>query len=172
MESMAKRLGETAHCSPLLRKARKHGVFTTAHLVQLAVKRGCRHYAGIFDEPVTDPGREVIADEELVVLLLLGEQPFEPVAIRCAAQLLSACEGARLARLAQRERIARPLAYLAEAGRTRDPDHAAFWTDLLGRLEKTRAIPPGRLPHWSRFVSQTGITRESPGRTVWLRASP
>ena len=171
MESMAQRLGETAHCSPLLRKARKHGVATTPQMVQLAVARGCRHYAGVFDTPVVDPGADVISDEELVTLLLLGEHSFEPFAVRCAAQLLTACDPAWLVRLARQEWVTRALAYLATAGRDNDPANATFWNDLITRLENPRAVPPGRLPHWSRFVSQTGCTRQGPGRTVWLRAT-
>jgi hypothetical protein len=172
MESMAQRLGETAHCSPLLRKARRLGVSSTSQLIQLAAGRGCRHYAGIFDEVVSDPGLDVLRNEELVVLLLLGEQPFEPFAVRCAAQLLNACDAAHLAGLAKRERVNRVLAYIADAGSAQNPENAEFWRDLRRLLGATKPIPPGRLPHWTRFVAQTGITRQGPGRTVWLQASP
>jgi hypothetical protein len=36
-------------------------------------------------------------------------------------------------------------------------------------------VPPvagGRLPHWSRFVLQTGITRHGPGSVRWLHPNP
>ncbi|MGH8017171.1 MAG: hypothetical protein ACREIA_02605 [Opitutaceae bacterium] len=168
---MAQRLGETAHCSPLLRRARRFGISSTAHCIQLAVKRGARHYAGIFDAKVADPGPQALSNEELVALLLLGERPFEPFVVRCAAQMLNICDGARLARVAERERVTRTLAYIADAGRAQDSEHAKFWEDLRRHLGESRPVAAGRLPHWTRFVAQTGMTREGPGRTVWLRAS-
>jgi hypothetical protein len=167
---MAKRLGETAHCSPLLRKARRHGISTVTELVQLAVARGCSHYAGIFPDSAVDPGLGAISDEELVTLLLLGEHPFEPFAVRCAAQLLTSCDGVRLARLAERERVARALSYIVEAALAHDPEGAQIWRTLRAALGTQRPVPAGRLPHWSRFVSQTGVTRRGPGRIVWLTA--
>ncbi len=172
MESMAQRLGETAHCSPLLRKVRRLGISSTSQLIQLAARRGCRHYAGLYDEAVIDPGLAVLSNEEIVALLLLGEQPFEPFTVRCAAQLLNTCDSVRLARLAERERVKRTLAYIVDAGCAQDPENAEYRKNLRQLLGATRPVPPGRLPHWTRFVAQTGVTRQGPGRTVWLRASP
>ena len=172
MESLAQRLGDTAHRSPLLRKARRHGLSSVPEFVQLAVLRGCRHYAGIFTVPVADPGCSVISNEELVTLLLLGEQSFDPFAVRCAAQLVTACEIPRLATLAARERVQRSLAYIADAAALHDPGGAPFWTQLRAALGAQRPVPAGQLPHWTRFVSHTGVTRQGPGRVTWLGVRP
>ncbi len=172
MKSLADQLGETAHCSLLQRKARRLGVPDLAAAIRLAVARGARHYASAWAPAESDPGPDALPDEELVALLLLGAHPFEPFAIRCAAQLVSRCDPARLARLARLERVARPLAHIAGAGLAHDPARAAQWRDLLGRLGRLPPVPAGRLPHWTRFVSHSGLTRRGGPRTDWLHAAP
>ena len=170
--TLAQQIGETAHCSLLQRKARRHGLTDLPSVMQLAVARGARHYASIYAAAEFDPGAEAISHEELVALLLLGSQPFEPFAVRCAAQLISLCDLPRLSRVARRERVGRQLAHIARAGAAHDSAQAARWQALLGLLGSPAAIAPGRLPHWSRFVSQSGITRLGTPHTEWLHASP
>jgi hypothetical protein len=45
-DTLAYRLGTTAHVSPLLMKARRLGLRVPEDLCELAVQRGCRYYAG------------------------------------------------------------------------------------------------------------------------------
>lgn len=170
MRSLAYQLGETAHHSLLLRKARRLGVSDLTAAMRLAVARGAWHYASLWVPAESDPGLAALRNEELVALLLLGAHPFEPFAIRCAAQLVSRCDPARLARLARLERVSRPLAHIARAGLAHDPARASDWRDLLDRLGSPRQAPAGRLQHWSRFVSHSGITRDGSPRTDWLHA--
>lgn len=173
MTTLAKTLGETAAVSPLLRRARVLGVFSLPELIAVAVARGCRHYAvpaGAMT--VRDPGRDAITDEELVVLLLLGEHAYEPTAVRCAAQLLGsgAIDVPKLVALARRERCGRVLAYIAEAGMAHDEKAPAFWRELRERLGAGVLVPEGVMPHWTRFVALSGVQRHSRRPTsVWLR---
>jgi hypothetical protein len=168
MATLAQEPGEISHCSVLLRKARGEGLRSTADLIRLAVSRGCRHYAPAFPPLEVDPGMLVISNEELVSLLLLGSNEFEPIAVRCAAQLAGSCDATQLARVARRERVGRPLAYIAKAGLVHDSQRKDFWNELLRGLGEQLPVVDGVLPHWSRFVSQTGVTRFGGGNVQWL----
>jgi hypothetical protein len=170
--TLAQQIGETAHCSLLQRKARRHGLADLTSIMRLAVARGARHYAPVYPPAESDPGVEAISHEDLVALLLLGAQPFEPFALRCAAQIISLCDLGRLSRLARRERISRPLAHIARAGAAHDSGQAARWQELLQLLGSPLPVPSGRLPHWSRFVSHSGTTRSGTPHTDWLHACP
>ena len=170
--TLAQQIGETTHCSLLQRKARRHRLTDLTSIMRLAVARGARHYASVCLPAEFDPGVEAISDEELVALLLLGAQPFEPFAIRCAAQILSLCDLPRLSLIVRRERVARPLAHIARAGLAHDASQAARWRELLRLLGDPATVAPGRLPHWSRFVSHSGVTRDGSPRTDWLHAAP
>lgn len=168
MATLARELGEISHCSVLLRKARKVGLDSPSDFIRLAVARGCKHYAPAFPPIESDPGVAVISNEELVALLLLGSNEFEPIAVRCAAQLAGDCSIKPLARIAKRERTERPLAYIAKAGSAYDESNGAFWDELLSQLGSQHPVADGILPHWSRFVSQTGVTRMGGGSVKWL----
>lgn len=170
--TLAQQIGETAHCSLLQRKARRHRLTDLTSIMRLAVARGARHYASVCLPAEFDPGVEAISHEELVALLLLGAQPFEPFAIRCAAQIITLCHLPRLSLIARQERVSRPLAHIARAGVAHDTRQMARWHELLGLLGSPAPVPPGRLPHWSRFVSHSGTTRLGTPRTDWLHASP
>ena len=168
MATLAQELGEIAHCSVLLRTARGLGFYTSSDFIRLAVARGCRHYAPAFPPIGCDPSLAVLSNEELVALLLLGSNEFEPIAIRCAAQLAGSCDIEQLASVARRERVGRPLAYIARAGIDYDSSNREFWNGLLDRLGEQPPVTEGILPHWSRFVSQTGVTRFGDGSIQWL----
>ena len=168
MPTLAQELGEISHCSALLRRARSLGFASTADLIRLAVARGCRHYSPAFPPIDADPGIAAISNEELVSLLLLGSNEYEPIAIRCAAQLAGDCDAGVLSRVAKMERVGRPLAYIAKAGSVHDLSHKAFWNQLLERLGAQLPVSDGVLPHWSRFVLQTGVTRSGGGNVQWL----
>ncbi|MDI1249516.1 MAG: hypothetical protein PSV13_11685 [Lacunisphaera sp.] len=154
------------------RKARRHGLADLTSIIRLAVARGARHYASVYPPAESDPGAEAISHEELVALLLLGAQPFEPFALRCAAQIISRCDLHRLSLIARRERVSRPLAHIARAGVAHDSGQAARWLQLLQLLGSPPPVPSGRLPHWSRFVSHSGTTRLGIPHTDWLHARP
>ncbi len=172
MITLAQQIGETAHCSLLQRKARRHHLTDLTSIMRLAVARGARHYASVYPPAGSDPGVEAISHEELVALLLLGAQPFEPFALRCAAQIITLCDPCRLSLIARRERVSRPLAHIARAGAAHDSGQTARWLELLRLLGSPLPVPSGRLPHWSRFVSHSGITRSGLPRTDWLHACP
>ena len=140
--TLARQIGETAHCSLLQRKARRHGLADLTSIMRLAVARGARHYASVYPPAERDPGVEAISHEELVALLLLGAQPFEPFALRCAAQIISLCDLHRLSLIARRERISRPLAHIAHAGAAHDSEQTARWQELLRLLGSPPRFPP------------------------------
>jgi hypothetical protein len=170
MATLAKELGETSHCSALLRVARLMDLNSTGDFIRLAVARGCFHYGPGYPPAKTDPGLDVISNEELVALLLLGSNEYEPFAIRCAAQLIGSCEAKSLAIVARRERVERSLAYIANAADKYDASNRDFWRQLLDYLGEQAPIRDGIMPHWSRFVSQTGITRGGQGSITWLNS--
>jgi hypothetical protein len=174
-ETLGRRMGQTRHVSPLRRHAAEHGLRDAWDLLTLAVQRGCRHCAGVAPaRGVTDPGERVLANEELAVLLLAGENRFEPFLIRAAAELLRVVpmDVRRLAWLARRERVTRVLAYIACAGAQHDPEGGAFWRELVAALGPVAPVAPGVLPHWSRFVALRGVARG--GRALgnrWIGAA-
>jgi hypothetical protein len=168
MATLARELGEPSHCSALLRGARFVGLNSTDDFIRLAVARGCYHYSPGFPPSKNDPDLAVISNEELVALLLLGSNEYEPFAIRCAAQLAGKCDAKSLALVARRERIGRSLAYIADAACKYDARNKGFWAKLLDYLGDQAPVPDGIMPHWSRFVSQTGVTRGGKGSITWL----
>lgn len=168
MATVSQELGEISHCSALLRGARLAGFYTPADFVRLAVARGCRHYAPAFAPLDDDPGIAVISNEELVALLLLGSNEYEPFAIRCAAQLAGSCDAELLALAATRERVERVLVHIAKLGVIYDPPHKSHWSKVIELLGEQMPIADGIMPHWSRFVSQTGVTRSGGGSIQWL----
>jgi hypothetical protein len=114
-----------------------------------------------------------LGNEELTILLLIGENPYEPTAIRCAAQLARArgTRPDRLARLAVLEKCERVLVHIARAGAAHDPDGVGFWNEILRLLPDQPQREEPCLPHWSRFVSMPGIQRQGPIPARWLTPS-
>jgi len=172
--ALARRLGDTVHVSPLLRKiiqmsgcpADRVGEW----LLKCAVRRGASHYERDFPGDLP-PDHPELADEELGVALCLGQHPYNSVFIRAAAQLLSSpgIDPPRLARLAVMERVEPVLLYVAAVAARYAPE-AQPWSYLLHHLPNRLACPADALPHWSRFVSQTGVTPYGGGPDIqWLR---
>jgi hypothetical protein len=171
--TLAQKLGTTAHLSPLLRKVRRLGL-EAPQLRQLAVQRGCRHYETGDEpaEPLADQAQ--LSNEELAVALLLPGWPYEPHNLRCGAAMLGAPgnDPARLAFMAVRERCEVPLRQIAESGRRFEPD-IPFWQQLLAHLPATPAPPTGVLPHPTRYVAMTGLTRRGSELLIeWQRPKP
>jgi hypothetical protein len=172
--TLAQTLHTTTPLSPLLRKARRLGVHTVNDMIRLAAQRGCRHYAPQPDARSLSISSGQLGDDELTILLLVGENPYEPAAIRCAAQLARSprVNPARLARLAIMENCERVLTHIARAGAGHDPEGTSFWIDLLNRLPASPPREEPALPHWSRFVSMPGIQRSGPAAIRWLVPRP
>lgn len=171
MPSLALQLGETAPTSHLIRKARRFGIVGWNAFIELASIRGCDHYKPSAPQGIEDPGQEHISDTELVILLLLGENAYSPMAIRCAAQLARSphVDAIQLANLAIRHKTSRVLSHIAHAALSHDAEGAAFWRILLQHLPASshRTSEP-HLPHWSRFVSMPGFQRNGPAPIRWL----
>jgi hypothetical protein len=126
----------------------------------------------------TSPAPE-ISNEELAIGLLSPCHPYDPLFIRVGAQLLSSHQSnpETLARLAEMERCAALLKYIATCGRATEPENP-FWQDILQYLTtKLRTHPefPESRIHISRFRSETGIAnpfKPSAPKVVWLRPHP
>jgi hypothetical protein len=67
------------------------------------------------------------------------------------------------------ERVEPVLLHIATVAARFAPE-AQPWSYLLRHLPKRLACPQNALPHWSRFVSQTGVTSFAGGPDIkWLR---
>src|SRR2546422_2002792 len=90
--TLARKLGDVTHVSPLLRKVRELSGCTDEQvgewLLKCAVERGATHYRRTFD-PHLPPDNPALTNEELGAALCLNHHPFNPMFIRAAAQLLS-----------------------------------------------------------------------------------
>ncbi len=172
-ETLAAKLGESAHVSPLLRKAMRLSGCSVERvgewLLKCAVKRGASHYTRDFDIELP-PDADELSDEELGVALCLGELAYDSAFIRAAAQLLSSpqIDSARLTRLAVMERVEPILLHIAAAAE-RVASDAQPWADLRAQLHSRKSERLDSMLHWSRFVSQTGVTPHGGGPSIkWL----
>lgn len=181
-ETLAHKLGTTAHISPLLIKARRLGLRGVRDLERLAIERGCRYYdlQGDSQRVREDaPGfgssraREstALSNEELAVALLSICLVRDQHRLRLGAAMLGA-EGnspSRIARLAVQERCEVVVRHVAQCGHTVEPENA-FWADLLAYLPDTTQPPVDTLPHITRFVAMTGFTRRGRETVMqWIR---
>ena len=168
--TLGEKLGFAPGTSRLLEKARSLGLGSGELLESLGVARGCRHYSLPSDTEV-ELSEEAFSNEELAIALLSPELPYSPRGIRIAANLVGAV-GNRprdLADLATSERAVEQLRYIANAGHSFEPQHS-FWPDLLSFLPESRVLETGVMPHPTRFVSMTGMTRNGVEKViVWLR---
>ena len=169
--TLAEKLGTTSHLSPLLMKARRLGLVSAEALESLAVARGCWHYR--HPEMVAPQGVSEVQfnNEELAVALLSPCLPYSPHTIRVGAAMLGATgnDPESLAWLATTERCGPQARYIARAATGFEPENP-FWTDLLRQMPEVPEPQDGVMPHPTRFVSMTGITRAGAQRqTVWIR---
>lgn len=171
--TLAQKVGDVTHESPLLRKVRDLSGCSLESLGQwllkCAVERGASHYQKDFrsDLPADTPA---LSNEELGIALCLGHLPWNPMFIRAASQILSApdVDARKLARLAEMERVEPILLHIAESAARVAPTQEP-WETLRSVLPRRHKIKSDSLPHWSRFVSQTGVTAfGDPGRIDWL----
>jgi hypothetical protein len=169
--TLAQRLGETLHLSPLRRKllqASGAGEHLPQWLLKVAVERGASHYRRDFD-PAFPPDNPTLTNEEVAVGLCLGQMPDDPTLIRAAIQLLSSpkTDLARLMRLARQERVETVLRYAADACLKVDPALEP-WATIRRELHSRREVPDGLLPHWSRFAALIGLTRQGMAPPAWI----
>lgn len=173
MPTLAQTLQTTGPVSLLLRKARRMGLRDTADYIALAVARGCIHYRAAAKSGAK-PREADLGNDELTILLLIGENPYDPTAIRCAANLARSPDirPERLARLAVMEKCERVLAHIARAGAAHDSEGRCFWNEILRLMPAQPARREADLPHWSRFVSMPGIQRHGVVPATWLVPRP
>jgi hypothetical protein len=171
---LARRLGDTVHVSPLLRKiCQMSGCpedCVGEWLLKCAVRRGASHYERDFSQNLP-PDHPELSHEELGVALCLGQHPYNSSFIRAAAQLLSSpsTDAPRLTRLAVMERVEPVLLHIAAIAARFAPGTEP-WSYLLSHLPHRLSDRSDSLPHWSRFVSQTGVTPFEGGPDIkWLR---
>jgi len=170
-DSLALRLGTTTHLSPLLRKARRLGLDAQG-LERLALQRGCDYYRK-HDEPLPPAtvSEGQFSNAELAIALLNPALRYQPQTLRLGAAMLGAprLDPLEIADLSKWERCEAIVRYVAAAGNRFEP-HNSFWKDLLGLLP---AGPPPKssvVPHPTRFVAMTGITRHAVKTlTEWIR---
>ncbi len=168
--TLAAKLGTTTHLSPLLRKARGLSL-GTEDLETLAIQRGCDYYHNGDPLPPSQVTLSQFSNAELAIALLNPAMPYDPQTVRLGAAMLSAHGNApeEIAHLAVMERCEALVRYISEAGRGFEPDNP-FWPRLLKLLPPTRPLKSGVVPHPTRFVAMTGLTRRGAGTVVeWIR---
>ncbi len=178
--TLARRLGTTHHLSPLLLKAKRLGINSSEDLERLAISRGLRYYDPFGDSAASlagrsdsqdAPGRDIFTNEELAVALLSPAAPYSMQRLRMSAAMIAA-DGNNpdtIARLAKWERSESIIRHLATCGRQAEPENP-FWNELIARLPESSPHPADRLPHLSRFVAMTGLTRSGKGPEMkWVR---
>lgn len=171
--TLAKKLGTTTHLSALLKKAQRLGLGAEG-LEWLAIQRGCDYYDGGRATATLDVSREAFSDAELAVALLSPALRYRPQSLRLGAAMAGSERNSpeELAYLAVQERAEIPLRYVAEVARKFEPENP-FWPRLLARLPATPPPKPGVMPHATRFVAMTGLTRRGKETVVeWIRPTP
>ena len=172
--TLAERLGTTPHISPLLQKAKRFGLRSPELLEGLGVARGCQHYWSPELVSVPAVSESDFSNEELAVALLSPCLAYSPHTIRVGAAMLGATGNdiTLLARLAVAERCVTQIRYVAGAARQFEPNNP-FWRQLLDALPQSPPLKDGVMPHPTRFVSMTGMTRAGVRPvTIWNRPHP
>lgn len=177
MDTLAQHLGTTAHMSPLLMKAKRLELARPEDLETLAVARGCRYYdaeagsSSRSDRDAPQVSREEFSDVELAMALLSIALPKSQWRLRLGGAMLAA-EGNKaedILRLARMERCEIVTRHVARCGATVEPDNP-FWRRLLAGLPRTEEAKPDVLPHLTRFVAMTGLTRNGSETVMqWIR---
>jgi hypothetical protein len=168
--TLATKLGTTTHLSALLRKAQRLGLEADG-LERLAIQRGCDYYHNGDSLPPAHVSIDEFSNAELAIALLNPALRYHPQTLRLGAAMLSA-EGNsadQIARLATMERCEAVVRYVAGAGKKCEPQNS-FWTQLLELLPTTSPPKSGVVPHPTRFVAMTGMTRRGVETVVeWIR---
>jgi hypothetical protein len=179
-ETLAQRLGTTPHLSPLLMKAKRLGLSAPEDLERLAVRRGLRYYGGPEDGRVMEGSaysarcavsEADLSNEELAMALLALALPFSQFRLRMGAAMLSArgTSPIVLGTLALQERNESVIKHIATCGQQVEPENL-FWRELLDKVASAKVYPPDVLPHITRFVAMTGVTRRGKETVMqWIR---
>jgi hypothetical protein len=171
-DTLAAKLGTTTHLSPLLRKAQKLGLDAEG-LERLAIQRGCDYYHDGTPLPPAPVSESQFSNEELSIALLNLALRYHPQTLRLGAAMLGA-EGndpGKIAHLAKLERSEPVIRYVASAGLKYEPGNP-FWPQLLSLLPATESLKSGVVPHPTRFIAMTGLTRRGVETvTEWIRPS-
>ncbi|MBM3832469.1 MAG: hypothetical protein FJ403_04180 [Verrucomicrobia bacterium] len=171
--TLAAKLGTTTHISPLLQKARRLGL-GQRELEILAVQRGCNYYHDGSPLPPMLVSSEQFSNAELAIALLNPALRYDPQTIRLGAAMLSAPGNLpeELARLSLLERCQAVVRYVAEAGGKFEPQNH-FWINLLNLLPSVASPKSSVVPHPTRFVAMTGMTRRGIETIIqWIRPGP
>ncbi len=180
-ETLAQRLGTTAHISPLLMKARRLGLSKPEDFERLAVQRGLRYYDCLGDSSVVREEPEsqncdrlnTLSAEELAGALASLSFPYSQLRLRMAAAVLATHGNSpeKLAQLARAERCEAVFAHIARCGARVEPENP-FWKSLLAHLPCLPEARQDLLPHITRFVAMTGFTRRGKETVMqWIRPS-
>jgi hypothetical protein len=171
--TLAQKVGDVTHFSPLLRKVRELSGCSLDDLpewlLKCAVERGASHYRRKFD-PDLPTDNPALTNEELGAALCLAHLPFNPIFIRAAAQLLSdkRTDPEVLIRIATMERCEPILLHISHAAEKVAPREEP-WISLRRSLFTRHHVRTDSLPHWSRFVLQSGFTPAGKGTHIqWL----
>ncbi len=173
LPTLAAKLGMTTHMSGLLIKARRLGLDAEA-LERLAIQRGCDYYGGSEPLPPATVTQEHFSDAELAMALLNPALRYHPQTIRLGAAMLGSVRNTpeEIARLAKYERSESLVRYVAEAGRRFEPQNE-FWERLLALVPEGPRPDSSVVPHPTRFVAMTGMTRRGVERIIqWIRPQP
>jgi hypothetical protein len=168
--TLATKLGTTTHISPLLHKAHRLGLDAEG-LERLAIQRGCDYYHSGDPLPPPEVSLDAFSNAELAVALLNPALRYKPQTLRLGAAMLGAADISphEVARLAEMERSQAVVRYVAAAGKRFEPQNP-FWQALLDLLPSTPPPKSSVVPHPTRFVAMTGLTRRGVETVVeWIR---
>lgn len=176
---LAHRMGTSAHLSPLLRKARRLGVRDARDLESLAIKRGLSYFGSPGKErdevskqsTMSAENTSFFTNEELAIALINPAAPYSLNRIRMAGALMAeeGISAAQIIRLARMERCEAIVRHIAMCGAKVEPTNP-LWKFLLDNLPERPPTNPDVLPHISRFVAMSGITRYGRQNTMqWIR---
>lgn len=123
------------------------------------------------DQPTSTMDPSHFTNEELVIALINPAAPYSLTRLRMAAAIIGAdgVSPEKIIRLARQERCESVVTHIARCGNTVEPDNP-FWQTLLENLPNTPHPNPDVLPHISRFVAFSGITRNGRENSMqWIR---
>jgi hypothetical protein len=168
--TLGEKLGMTTQASALLQKAERFGLCAD-DLENLAVQRGCDYYSSTKYVPGAQIQISEFSNEELAIALLSPALRYSPQTIRFGAAMLGA-EGNKpdcIVRLAKLEGCEAIVRYIAEAGHKYEPENL-YWSKLLAMIPHLSLSRSGVVPHPTRFVTMTGITRRGVDTVIqWIR---
>jgi hypothetical protein len=175
-DTLARRLGTTTHLSPLLMKARRLGLREPEDLERLAIQRGCEYYNTkpasfiLLEEPLVRASRSEFSNAELAIALLSPSTAGSLLRQRMGACMLSASDidVAEVAKLSIEEDCGGIVRYIATCAQDVEPENS-FWRELQSALSACLYCE-AEMPHPTRFIEMTGITRGKIGiQKRWVR---